>query len=385
MLLELKMKEMINPTQTAFFCSIMLFSSKLLILPSLLFKENGYGGIFCLGFALLFDLLILYFFIKLKEKYNNQTLKEILSAFLNKVFVKILLFILFAFFITRFIYILQESFHFLKLALYNKATVFTFLICIFPVVDALVFKGLKAFGRSLEIFYYIIIVGILICSIIWISSLSNYGFNIFENNSFLGLFNGIYNYTFWFCDFIFLFVIMDKIKIENNYGKKLMKYSIFTAFVCLFICFSFYYIYQSVSFFQTDALFALIQFSSRIGYVGKVDIFALYPLIFVMYFQYGMLLYCAKECYKWILNTKNEVQPIIISNILIILIFYFFFQNSDNLLSISTSILNHLGMFVGYVFPLILFLFYISQKNKQPESVFRKKIIKNYSKLNNIN
>ena len=106
------MKEMINPRQTAFFCSIMLFSSKLLILPSLLFKENGYGGIFCLAFALLFDLLILYLFIKLKEKYNNQTFKEILSAFLNKVFVKIILFILFAFFITRFIYILQENFHF---------------------------------------------------------------------------------------------------------------------------------------------------------------------------------------------------------------------------------------------------------------------------------
>lgn len=376
------MKEMISVKQTAFFCSIMLFSSKLLILPSLLFKANGYAGIFCLALVFLFDFLVLYLFIKIKEKYNNQTFSELLSAFLSKFFVKLIFMILFLFFIIKFIYILQESFHFLKLALYDRATIFVYLCCIIPVVDALAFKGLRALGRSLEVFYYVILTGILLCSVIWISSLSNFGFNIFENNGFLGLIKGVYSYTFWFCDFIFLFIIIDKIKIKNNYGKKFMRYSFFTGAVCFFICFAFYYIYQNVSFFQTDALFALIQFSSRIGYVGKLDILALYPMIFIMFFQCAMFLYCAKECYKSVLNTRNEVQPIIFSNFVIILMYYFYFQNSDNLLSISTDVLSHFGVFVGYVLPLILFVFYMINKNKHDKCVFRKKIIKNYTKLN---
>lgn len=373
------MKEMINVKQTAFFCSIMLFSSKLLTLPSLLFKENGYGGVFCLAIALLFDFFVLYIFIKLKEKYNNQSLKELLSSFLNKIFVKVVFIILFFFFILKFVCILQENFHFLKLSLYDRAVISVYLICIFPIVNALVFKGLKAFGRSLEIFYYVIVAGIILCSLAWISSLSNFGFNIFENNGLAGLISGIYKKGFWFCDFIFLFVIIDKIKIENNYGKTFMRYSIFTGAVCFFICFSFYYVYQSVSFFQNDALFALIQFSSRIGYVGKLDIFALYPIMFAMFYQCGMFLYCAKECYKATLNTANEAQPLIFSNLLIFFLYYFFFQNSDNILTISSNLLSHFGAFVGGFFPLMMFLFYVFS-NKKEDSVFQKKILKNYSK-----
>ncbi|MDD3397077.1 MAG: hypothetical protein PHR96_00845, partial [Clostridia bacterium] len=263
----------------------MLFASKLIILPSLLFKANGYGAILCLGFIFLTELLILYFFIKLKEKYNNNSLKEILSMYINKFFIKVVFIILFIFFIIKLDYVLQENFHYLKLALYDKATILVYLICIIPVINALVYKGLKAFGRSLEVFYYVIISGIVICSAIWISSLANFGFNIYENNGLIGFFNGVYNYSFWFCDFIFLFIIIDKIKIENNYGRKLMRYSIFSASVCFFIFFSFYYVYQSVSFFQSSALYDLIQFASRIGYVGKLDILALYPIMFIMFFQ----------------------------------------------------------------------------------------------------
>jgi len=372
------MKEMISTRQTAFFCSIMLFASKLIILPSLLFKANGYGAILCLGFIFLTELLILYFFIKLKEKYNNNSLKEILSMYINKFFIKVVFIILFIFFIIKLDYVLQENFHYLKLALYDKATILVYLICIIPVINALVYKGLKAFGRSLEVFYYVIISGIVICSAIWISSLANFGFNIYENNGLIGFFNGVYNYSFWFCDFIFLFIIIDKIKIENNYGRKLMRYSIFSASVCFFIFFSFYYVYQSVSFFQSSALYDLIQFASRIGYVGKLDILALYPIMFIMFFQCAMFLYCSKECYKVILNTKNEVQPLFFINILAILLYYFFIQNPDNLLTYSTSLFNHLGVIVEYLLPLLLFIFFVFNKNKEQNLVYKKKIIKNY-------
>lgn len=373
------MKESLSTKQTAFFCSIMFFSSKLLILPTLLFKANGYGAILCLAFILLLEFLMLFLFIKLKEKYPNNSFKEILSMFFSNFFIKILFIILFLFFIIKIAYVLQENFHFLKLGLYEKATIFVFLICVIPVINALVFKGLRAFGRSLEVFYYLIILGIVICSLIWVASISNYGFNIYENNGWGGFFEGSFLYSFWFCDFIFLFMIIDKIKIEDNYGRILMRYSIFSGIIYLIFCSSFYFIYQSVSFFQTSAIFDLIQFASRIGYVGKLDILAIFPIMFLIFYQGGMFLYCAKECYKEILNTKNEVQSLIFINIFVLLIYYFFIQNSDNLLNYSTSILVYLGVFVGYLLPLILFFFYISNKNKQ-EHTYRKKILKNYKK-----
>jgi len=372
------MNNTLSVKQTALLCSIMIFTSKLLILPSLFFKINKYGGVFCVLVIFAVELLILYFFIKLKEKHPNISLYDLLSSFLPKLIVKIIFIALFIFFATKFAYVLQENFHFLKLKLYIKGTVFKYFICTLPVINALAYKGLRAFGRSVEIFYYVILIGLLFCSFAWISSITNYGFNLYVNDGIRGFLNGCYNFSFWFCDFLFFLLILDKIKIENNYGKKFMTVSIYSVIIYLIFIFSFYYIYQSTSFFHTSAKMDLLHFSSKIGFVGKLDLFALGTGIFLLYFQCGMFLYCAKECYNKILNLENDTQAIIFINVIVILIFYFLFQNTDNAIMYAIAYLSHLSFALGYGLPLLLlFYFWFNKETNKKKSPYSKKIYNN--------
>lgn len=373
------MKNAINVNQTAFFCSVMLLASKLLILPSLMFKSNAYGGLITIIVMFVFELAILFLLIKIKEKYPNMSFFDLLSSFCGVILTRIIYLVLFVFFVLKMIYVSHETFNFLKLVLYENADLFVYYICLLPVINALAYKGLKSFARTLEVFYFIIIVGVIICSLMWIPSITNLSFNIFENNGWSGLLQSLFKHGFWFCDFAFLFIILDRIKLENNYGTKIMRYSIFTMAIIVFLVFSYYFIYQSSSFFHASAIFDIMQFSTRLGGVSKLDIIPTMVMMFLLFYQMGMFLYCAKSCYKNVLNTKNNVQALIFINILFILLNYFVFYNFEICIDVYSGIFSYFAILISVIIP-FLFLLKLLFSKSQKKNIFKKSIIKNYLK-----
>ena len=160
------MRFSLSGRQAAMFCSVMILASKLLILPSLLFAANNTSAIFSVILIFLLEFGFLYFLIKLKQKNKNLSFFNIFKNKIGIFLTKIILFLLFLFFLLKTIYILQESFSFLKRTLYIDAPISLFLICVLPVATTFAYKGLKPFGRTLEIFYWFII-GLLIYLPYW--------------------------------------------------------------------------------------------------------------------------------------------------------------------------------------------------------------------------
>ena len=279
------MTEKINSRQIALFCSMILFTSKLITLPSLMYQSNGSASIFVVILLFFIELMVLYFFIKLKEKYNNISLFNLIYNKIGKFFAKLIIFILFLFFIFKLLFVLEEKFSFLKQSLYGDATIMVFLICVLPIINSLVYKGLRSFSRTLEIFFPFIMAGFIFCTFIWISTTSNFGFDIFYNKGLGGFVDAFFSYTFWFGDFIFFIILLDKLKIQKNFGLIIMKYSIFSVVLTVIFYLSFFYIYQSSAFYHTDAILDIIQFSSELGNVGKLDIIALVSVMLILYFQ----------------------------------------------------------------------------------------------------
>lgn len=367
------MIEKINPKQTALFCSMLIITSKLLTLPSLMYQSNGVASVFSVIFLFLVELFILYFFIKFKEKYNNISIFNYFINKFGKFIAKLIIFILFLFFILKLLFILEEKYSFLKQALYGNATIMVYLICVLPVITALVYKGLRAFGRTLEIFFPFIIVGIIFCTFIWISSVSNFGFDIFNNRGLTGFFDSLFSYTFWFGDFMFFIIIFDKLKIEKNFGKTIMKYSIFTISISVFFYFAFFYIYQSSSFYHTDAFLDIIQFSAELGNVGKLDIISVTTVMFILFFQAGMFLYCAKECLGWLFPFKHKAQPLIVLNIIMVVGMYIIFNNSNLLILVASDYFMYFALAVVYALPLAMYL--SSLKKKPKKNIYKKSVL----------
>lgn len=366
------MTEKINPRQIALFCSMLLFTSKLITLPSLFYQSNGTASIFSLIAIFFLEIIILYFFIKLKEKNNNISIFDFLYNKIGKFIAKIIIFILFLFFIFKILFILEEKFSFLKQALYGDATIWVYLICVLPVINSLVHKGLNSFSRTLEIFYPFIIAGFLFCTVIWISTTSNFGFDILYNKGLAGFTDSFFSYTFWFGDFLFFIIILDKLKIQKNYGKTIMKFAIFSATLCIIYFLSFFYIFQSSAFYHTDAILDIIQFSSELGNVGKLDIIALTSVMFVLFFQTGMYLYCARDCLCQLIPFREKIQPMIVLNLIMILGMYMIFNNTNLALLLTSVYLKYLAFLAVYGVPILLY--FLNNKNNKNKKYYKKSI-----------
>lgn len=356
------MKNNLTCHQTALFCSIIFLSGKLILLPALFFGANKLGGIFSLVLIMAIELVFLYVLLLLKKRNKNL---DFYSTFRNKlgvVVTKIIFFILCVFFFLKFIYLLDEVFIFLKEKLYTNSTMFVYLICILPVVNALVYKGLQAFGRTLEIFYFCIISGIVICLVIWFISISDLSFLYFTNKGFSGFLNCIYSYSFWFCDFVFLYVIIKNVKVDSNGIKHIMRYSISTAFIIFIFFLAYFLLYQTASFTHTNAILDVIQFSSEIGNVGQLDLIPILVIMVSIFYQLGMFLYCCKDCLMKVIKFGHGAQPLIVINFITFILMYIIYNN-PNVLNIvySSDIISILALFVSFVLPL-LFIIFIGNK-----------------------
>ena len=107
------MRQDVSPRQAGILCFIMLLSSKILALPSLLYQDSKNSSIFILFFLLCIELFFIYIFIKLKEKYIDLTIFEILSKYLGKFLTKIIILIFFIYFSISFTHLIYDNFIFM--------------------------------------------------------------------------------------------------------------------------------------------------------------------------------------------------------------------------------------------------------------------------------
>lgn len=356
--------------QTALIAAIMIFSSKLLVLPSLFYETNKFFGFFCLLFILTLEFLFLFFLIKLKLKHKNINFFNLISKKIGIFLTKTIYLILFVFFLFKLVYVLQESFSFLKESLYTEATVFIFLLCVLPVITAMAFKGLKGFGRTLEIFYLVIIIGIVMSSAMWLTSISNFSFTFLSNNGVNGFLSGIFDYSFWFGDFIFIMLFIDKIQLKKNEVKTIYFHTILAGFILLVFYFAFFYIYQTTSFSHLNAISDIIQFSTNLGIVGKLDLFAITVIMFLLFFESGLFMFCLQECMEKVIHFGHKAQPLIVINTLIILFFYYFFTNATNFIIFYSDYLKYLSLVTVIIIPILFLLLLIKYKPKKIKNKF---------------
>lgn len=351
------MNNVISGKQCALFCSIMLFSSKLLVLPSLLYAENKAASILSVTLIFALEFLFLIFLINFKKKNKKISFFNFFEQKIGKILTKIILLLLFLFFILKAVYIMQESFSFLKRSLYTEASIAIFLICLLPPVTAFAYKGLKSFGRTLEIFYLVIIALIVFCTLVWLISVKNFSFTILDSGGIADFFVTFYKYTFWFGDLLFLMYILDKVEFTEKTKSQLLRYSGFTMLFVLLFMVVYFITFQTTSFAHPFAILDIIQFVSDFGTVGKFDIIALTAVMFIIYFQIGMLTFCASDCLKKIVPFGHKAQSLIVINFIYVLASYIVFNNANSLVLFYSSSLSYFSIFLVYFVPILFVLF----------------------------
>ena len=152
----------ISGLQAGILVFFICFANKILILPSLLFKDIKGDGIFIYILGFLLDLGLLFIFIKLKKTYENLSFFQILSKKFTKFTAIFIYTIGLIFFFMKFLLTFNVTIIYFKQKIYPDGNILLFLVCFLPIVTHAVLIGLRSIGRCGQFFFLIVLLFLLV-------------------------------------------------------------------------------------------------------------------------------------------------------------------------------------------------------------------------------
>ena len=303
----------ISTRQFILIALFLLVTSKLMSMPTVVYEVANNDAIWAIMIDFLIELGIIFLICQVIKKNQSQNLYTLLSQKFGVVLAYIILIILYVFIGMKLIYALQEIFTFFNEFLYEQLNPIVFYLTTFFVIGYLAFKGARTIGRTLEIIYIFIALGLLITVI------SNLEFLKFDtmlpylNNGISPIINGVSRSMFYFGNSICLLFFVGKVQIVDKFSLKvLLSCSLFALFIVAF-CFIFYDIYGYATQFTLFALTDYSQFDPYILELQRLNWLSTIIDITKLFCSCAILLYCLGQCGKNIAKTKSTFYPIGIS------------------------------------------------------------------------
>lgn len=367
------MKDQMTVRQTACFCAISMLALKLVALPSILYEKSESSGLLIAGALFLFDFLILYIFLKVKQKYPTLSLYELIHKIVGKIIAKIVYCAMFVFFITKLLMLMNEAVSFMQSIVDEDYSVLLFLLTFLPVITALSASGLKSTARTCEFGYIFIVIGLIVCLFLSETSAIFGNLGPMFNNSFGNILGTSFDVSFWFSDFIFVAVLSDKIKLEPCTIKTVFKFVIFIAFIIMLLYYAYFRLFRVTAFLHKNAIADVTQYNREIGNVGNIDIISILAYMFVIFFQGALYANCLKVVYEKIVGYKNKTHSLIVLNLFIIFLQYFLFFSLERMTVFVFNYFKYANILILFVIPLFYTGLLIFDREK--------KYVKNYKKI----
>lgn len=359
----------ISARQTGMLCVMLILANTILVYPSLLYEEVGSDGFWVSIFLLLFDLLVLGAFFILKARYPTEKFSEVLNEHLGKIIAKIIIFLFMSFFFIKSILTYTVVYMFLKQVVYQEDFEFLALVAILPIINHAVFCGMRTISRTIELFFYIICAGLVLC--LAISTTNGGGMPLFFQAEAGVFFQNTFKHLFSFGDYIFLFLIMDKIEIKKKQGRKMLNIILFGVLLLVIILFRFYSIYRVTAFMHNNALIDISAVPAQFTAIGKLDIIPMITIMFLTYFQLEIFVYGFSRSFLMIFPKLNKIHSLILYDILFLVLYHEVIGQYDFFLFATENYLPYLMVVINLLVPLITtFISFKVRKRRKYEKVF---------------
>lgn len=348
------MKNKISMHQAGIFVALCILSNKILLLPSLMFEQTRADSIFVMLILFALDFMALPIFFKLKRRFPDLKLFEIISKFLTKYIAKIIFLIFLVYMLFKALLTFNIVYDYFKQQIYQDEFIWIAIICIVPVMNHAFLTGLKPTTRTMELFFGVVVVGISIC--FFISFFTPISIPFFFVSTPTQILTGVYRYVFVFGDFILLFMLIDKIDYKRREEKKIYFYSVSVMVIVLAVFFIFYSKYQITAFMHNNALADILVFSVQFNAIGRLDIIAMITIMMLATFQ--MEIFCIGFCESFmnVYPLLNKKFAIVVFDISFFLMYYLYVGKFEIMIQSTMNWLPIVGMIVSYVLPLIFLI-----------------------------
>ena len=140
---------------------ITILSLKLIIYPALVARFAQNDSYISVILSILIDFIFVVLTISIIKKHPDKNLKEMLDEGLGKILSKICLFLLLIYFLCKSVFAVKECHDFFFVLLYDDLDWLYFFIPILALAWFVMRKGLKAFSRTIEVCWILILFGLI--------------------------------------------------------------------------------------------------------------------------------------------------------------------------------------------------------------------------------
>lgn len=366
----------ISARQACVIIVMCIFANKILLLPSLMYEKSKADAIFAILILFALDLIVLPIFFKLKQLFPNEKLYNILSRKISPFLTKLIYLIFSAYFMFKALLVFSVTYVYFKQQIYQDEFLFLAIIAFIPVINHATAVGLRSFARSIELLFSIVLLGFIAC--LAFSLFTQLSMPIFFISNAKNFFTTIYEHTFAFGDYIFLFLIIDKIQIKKGQEKNFYFYSLLGMGLILALFFLFYSKYQITSFMHNNALADILVFSVQFNAIGRLDIIAMLTVMVITLFQLEIYNYAFSESFLSLFPKLNVYYSIAVFDILFAILYYIFIGKYEILVGSSDIWSPVPAIFINYIIPLICLIIilielHLKKKKKKDQTYLSNK------------
>ena len=357
------MHEKVSTRQTGIMLFFVIFSTKLLTLPSLFYQRAQDKALFAVILGLLIDFLSLIFVYKFIVNNKGKSLYEVLKNKLTGIVAKIIYVCIFLFFFIKIVFIINGGFVYVRDSVFTQSDLFLFFIVFASICNLLSYNTNKALGRTCEFFFPLIFVLILLCIFLGFQSdlLTIPKFDIFKPWG--QILSSNLNLLVFFGDPLFLLLMCDRIEFDNKFKKNIFKYSGFAYISIFLIYFLFYGIYGETSIMHEFVLGDIIAFTFNVTDLGRLDIIPVVAILFIFYIQGSIFFKCCFKSVKEILGKEYKNWVYAIFNIVLVITIFYLLNSIEKTLYFTQSFFKWITLFLCIILPIVL-LFFKTKKEK---------------------
>lgn len=362
------MKKLVTVRQLTLMLIVSMLALKVLVLPNLLTKQFSRDSYFYVTFLLLLDVAILGIFLFLRNRYKEMNFYAMMEYLFGKILAKIIIFCFLLYFIAKSSAIFETNFIYLNENLYTTFTWPTFTVPFLIVLLLIGFQGMNALARTVEFFFLIVIIGFI--SSIGMGLMTadfTHLLPFFENG--LAGFENVFNYVFWFGDYLFIIVMFGNVKEEKNMNLKIIISVLVAILLVAFLHAVFFACYNNNTANHTNAISDLIQVSQSISDINSLDWILILIWDIVLFLTFTLNLLGAFYCFRHSLFKFHEGLTLSILLLSVFLINYFTDFDLYFGIDFAQKVLPPFCIGIQYGLPLLIFvvsLFKGGKKNEIP-------------------
>ena len=354
----------INSRQLCFIILTLSSVGKLFFLPGLISGMAEEGLIISTLINYVLDFSLLLIILGLYNKSSKGSFYKVLEDVFGKKISKIILVFYAIFFIVKVIIPMIEEKNSIEFTFYEtQPNVLTF-IPIFIITFYISIKGIKSFGKGLEIVTPIFLVGVL--TIILLS------FTVGDYNNLLPffakkpqvLFNASYKTLLWFGDPIFILFLLCEVKQDEKLNRKIILHYILSAIIIVVILTIFYAVFYSIAKRQFYAPLKMSKYSITLSNIGRFDYVATLLLSFASIFHIALPILLSSSILKRVFKfNKSYISPLIV-NLTACVLCLVFENGFFNLLNWFQNYGILFLIIFTYLLPCLVYILYRRDKNE---------------------